>query len=30
MPRTDGAHPVACHFPEIMRPLDVVEPAVGE
>lgn len=27
-PTADG-HPVACHFPEILKPLDVVEPAVG-
>jgi oligopeptide/dipeptide ABC transporter ATP-binding protein len=27
VPRAGGAHPVACHFAEIMKPLDVVEPA---
>ena len=27
-PSADG-HPVACHFPELMKPLDVVEPAVS-
>jgi oligopeptide/dipeptide ABC transporter ATP-binding protein len=27
-PSADG-HPVACHFPEMMKPLDVVDPAVG-
>jgi oligopeptide transport system ATP-binding protein len=29
-PRGGGAHPVACHFAEVMKPLDVVgQPAVG-
>jgi oligopeptide/dipeptide ABC transporter ATP-binding protein len=27
VPRAGGAHPVACHFAELMKPLDVVEPA---
>jgi len=27
VPRGGGAHPVACHFAEIMRPLDLVEDA---
>jgi peptide/nickel transport system ATP-binding protein/oligopeptide transport system ATP-binding protein len=26
----DGSHPVACHFPEIMKPLDVVEGAAAD
>jgi peptide/nickel transport system ATP-binding protein/oligopeptide transport system ATP-binding protein len=29
VPPTAGGHPVACHFPELLRPLDVVEPAVS-
>jgi oligopeptide/dipeptide ABC transporter ATP-binding protein len=27
VPRAGGAHPVACHFAEIMKPLDVVDQA---
>ncbi len=30
IPRAGGAHPVACHFAEVMKPLDVVEPAPAE
>jgi peptide/nickel transport system ATP-binding protein/oligopeptide transport system ATP-binding protein len=26
----EGSHPVACHFPEIMKPLDVVEGAAAD
>jgi peptide/nickel transport system ATP-binding protein/oligopeptide transport system ATP-binding protein len=29
IPRAGGDHPVACHFAEVMRPLDVVEKARG-
>jgi peptide/nickel transport system ATP-binding protein/oligopeptide transport system ATP-binding protein len=29
IPRAGGNHPVACHFAEVMRPLDVVEKARG-
>jgi oligopeptide/dipeptide ABC transporter ATP-binding protein len=29
VPRAGGAHPVACHFAEIERPLAVVEPAAA-
>ena len=30
IPRAGGAHPVACHFAEVMKPLDVVgQPAAG-
>ncbi len=26
---SEGEHPVACHFPEIMQPLDVVQPSAS-
>jgi len=29
VPRAEGGHPVACHFAEIMKPLDVVAPAAS-
>ena len=29
IPRAGGQHPVACHFAEIAKPLDVVEPAAA-
>ena len=29
VPRAGGAHPVACHFAEIMKPLDVVDQAAA-
>jgi peptide/nickel transport system ATP-binding protein/oligopeptide transport system ATP-binding protein len=30
VPRAGGDHPVACHFPEVMRPLDLVgQPAIS-
>jgi oligopeptide/dipeptide ABC transporter ATP-binding protein len=29
VPAAGGSHPVACHFPELMKPLDVVTPAVS-
>jgi len=27
--QSEGGHPVACHFPEIMKPLDVIEPTAS-
>jgi peptide/nickel transport system ATP-binding protein/oligopeptide transport system ATP-binding protein len=30
VPRAGGNHPVACHFAEVMRPLDVVGQAAGQ